>query len=132
MSTRWRLLFWCSLGTLIGVAWLAETFHTSLWSWMNLELVGMIGAAGFAFAAMITHTRKRGFAAATLVCAAPMGQELYRALRILPDFVRYTGIPGLMMVLGAIGTILIAGFILAAPPPPAPGDPIPRARSGAR
>ena len=129
MRTRWRLLFWCSLGTLIGVAWLAKSFQMSLWSWMNLQLLGMIVASGFAFGAMVKDVRDRWPAAAALVCAAPMGQALYRAFFVLPSLVQITGVPGLVMIAGSAGTIGVAIYILAVRPPPPPDERIPRARS---
>lgn len=129
MRTRWRLLFWCSLGALIGVAWLAKDFHMSLRSWANLQLIGMIAACGFAFGAMVKDTRERWPAAAALVCAAPMGQQWYRVFFVLPDVLRFLGLPGLMMIAGSVGTLGVALYILAVRPPPAPEDPIPRARS---
>ena len=129
MRTRWRLLFWCSLGALIGVAWLAQSFQMSLWSWMNLQLIGLIAASGFAFGAMVKDTRVRWPAAAALVGAAPMGQDLYHAFFVLPDFVRIAGVPGLVMIAGSAGTIGVAIYILAVRPPPLPDERIPHARS---
>jgi hypothetical protein len=129
MRTRWRLLFWCSLGTLIGVAWLAKSFEMSLWSWVNLQMIGLIVASGFAFGAMVKDMRVRWPAAAALVCAAPMGQGLYRVFFMLPSFVRLTGLPGLVMIAGSAGTIVIAIYILAVRPPPPPDERIPHARS---
>lgn len=129
MRTRWRLLFCCSLGTLIGVAWLASSFHTSLWSLMNLQLLGMIIASGLAFGAMVKDSRDRRLAAAVLVCAAPMGQGLFQSFLILPYLMRFTGVPGVLMLAGSVGTIGVAIYILAVRPPPPSDDRIPRARS---
>lgn len=129
MRTRWRILFCCSLGTLIGVTWLASRFHTSLWSWVNLQMLGMIVASAVAFGAMVKESRDRRLAAAALVCAAPMAQALYRSISILPDLLRVTGAPGLLMLAGSAGTIGVAIYILVKQPPPPPDDRIPRARS---
>lgn len=129
MRARWRCLFCCSLGTLVGVTWLASNFQSPPSQWFNLPVLGLILAAGIAFAGMATDTRKRWPAAAALLCAAPMGQGFYQSLSALPLFLRYAEIPGLLMFGGMIGTIASAGYVLAVPPPPPTDDRIPRARS---
>ena len=96
---------------------------------MNLQLLGMVGASGLAFGAMVKDSRDRRLAAAALVCAAPMGQALYSSFSVLPELLRFTGVPGLLMLAGSAGTIGVAIYILAVRPPPPPEDRIPRARS---
>src|SRR5207249_804045 len=80
---RWRWLFWSALMSLVGVSWLAKDYGISLWGWMNVQLVGMIGASGFAFFALATRARVKWPAAAALVCAAPMTIEMVRAVKDL-------------------------------------------------
>jgi hypothetical protein len=127
MRNRWRNLFCCSLTALIGVAWLAESFSSSWSMWLNAQILGMIATTGFAFGGVVTATRRRWPAAAALVCAAPMGQALYGALSTLPSVLRYTGVPGLLMIAGSASAICIALYILAAAPPKLPDDRLPRA-----
>ena len=129
MRNRWRKLFCCSLTALIGNAWLAKSFHSSWELWLNVQILGMIAATGFAFGGVVTDTRKRWPAAAALVCAAPMGQALYSAITMLPSLLRFTGVPGLLMIAGSASAICIAIYILATPPPPVPVERIPTARS---
>src|SRR6185295_11684081 len=106
MHTRWRLLFFSALSALIGVAWLAEAFHMSMLRWLNVQLLGMILAAIVSFAALVTNTRRRWPAAVALICAGPMAQGLYHALKILPDFLRLTRTPGVLMIVGSLGAIV--------------------------
>ena len=129
MRNRWRNLFCCSLTSLIGVAWLADSFDSSWANWLNLQILGMIVATGFAFGAVVTDTRKRWPAAAALVCAAPMGQALYSAITTLPSILRFTGVPGLLMIAGSASAICVAIYILVAPPPLLPEPRLPPARS---
>jgi hypothetical protein len=119
----------CSLVALSGNAWLAERFHASWGSWLNVQILGMIAAAGLGFGGVVTATRKRWPAAAALVCAAPMGQALYSAVSMLPAILRFTGLAGLTMIAGSASAIGIAIYILVVPPPPVPEERIPRARS---
>jgi hypothetical protein len=119
----------CSLAALIGNAWLAERFDSSWVSWLNIQILGMIAAAGLAFGAVVTDTRKRWPAAAALVCLAPMGQALSGVVVMLPSILRFTGMAGLLTIGGSVGAICVAIYILVTAPPPVPTDPIPRARS---
>jgi hypothetical protein len=119
----------CSLVALAGNAWLAESFHSSWESWLNIQILGMIAAAGFGFGGVVTDTRKRWPAAAALVCAAPMGQALYSVVSVLPSILRFTGVAGLSIIAGSVSAICVAIYILVAPPPPVPDERIPRARS---
>jgi hypothetical protein len=129
MRTRWRNLFCCSLVALIGNAWLAESFHTSWVSWLNVQILGMVAATGFGFGGVVTSTRKRWPAAAALVCAAPMGEALYSALSAMPSILRFIGVAGLTMIAGSVGAIVMAIYILVVAPPLIPEERIPRARS---
>jgi hypothetical protein len=129
MRIRWRNLFVCSLVALIGNAWLAERLETSWEIWLNIQILGMVAASGIGFGGLVTSTRKRWPAAAALVCTAPMGQALFSSAALLPSFLRSTGLPGLMMIAGSIGSIGVAIYILVVAPPPIPHEPLPRARS---
>jgi hypothetical protein len=129
MRTRWRTLLACSLVSLAGNAWLAESFHTSRESWLNVQILGMIAVAGLAFGGVVTDTRKRWPAAAALVCAAPMGQALYSVIGMLPSVLRITGVAGLAIIGGSVSAICVAIYILVTPPPQIPDERIPRART---
>jgi hypothetical protein len=128
MRGRWTLLFYMAIATLVGVAWLARVFGASLASWINLQLAGMIAASIVAFVAMIRNIRERWPAAIALVCAAPMGEMLARAVLDLPWLITYLGLPGVLLIGGSAATIGVAIFILIAKVPPKPSDPIPRAK----
>jgi hypothetical protein len=125
---RWTLLFYMAVATLVGVAWLARRFDSSLASWINIQMLGMIAASGIAFVAMIRNIRERWPAAVALICAAPMAEMLSRALLDVPWLIQYLGLPGVLMIGGSVATIGVALFILIAKVPPKPSDPIPRAK----
>jgi len=128
VKPRWTTLFYCALSALVGVAWLAQKFEMSLLSWLNVQLVGMIGASIVAFFAMIRNVDQKWPAAVALVCAAPMGIATLQFLPNLGGLLQFIGGAGLLFIGGAIATIAVAIGILAMPAPPRREDPLARAR----
>jgi len=129
MRARWRLLFWISLGALIGLAWVAQTFHAPLWGFVNVPFLGMVAAAAVAFYAMVTATAEKWPALVVLVCAVPMALDLFRALSAWAYFIGTVGIPAALFLAGSSGTIGVAVYILVVPPAkPPPEEPIARAQ----
>jgi hypothetical protein len=122
MRTRWRYLFFSSLGALIGVSWLDATL------WFNLPMLGMCATAVIAFTAMVNRTRSRTPAAFALLCAAPMIQNVIASLEVLPLLIQYAAFASLLLLAGILGTIASACHLLVVPPPPRPSSPLPRAR----
>jgi hypothetical protein len=127
MRTRWRWLFCSSLAALLGFAWLVDHFELS--HWLHLPVLGLVASAGIAFVCMVTNSHKRWPAALALLCAAPMGESLLSSLSRLPRFLVFLGAPGMLTVVGVLGTLASAGYLLAVPPPPSPDEPIPSART---
>lgn len=129
MRARWRLLFWISLGSLIGLSWVAQRIGVSMWGIMTVPFLGMVFGAIVAFVAMVRNLAPKWPAVAVLVCSIPMDLDLLRAVWALPYFVNEVGFPAALFLAGAFGTIVVASFILIADPPrPPPEDPIARAQ----
>ncbi len=128
MRARWRALFCCSLASLIGLAWLADSLDVSLASWMNPQQIGMIAVAAIGFGGMVTKTRSRWPAGVALLCATPMGLGLYHTLSFLPGFIQTTHVPGVLLIFGAFSAIAVAVYTLVVPSPPLPDASVPRAR----
>lgn len=122
------MLFWSSLATLIGVAWLTKKLGLGYSFWVNVGFVGMILATICAFYAMIREERAKWPAAAVLILAAPLGIDMIKALPHLFDLIRFIGASGALMILGTIATLASAIAILVMQPPPIPHDPVARAR----
>ena len=127
MRGRWQLLFGSTLLALIGISWLAREDGVSV-HWVSLRLLGMSAAAAFALYATVRVLREKWPAAVVLVCTAPMTLELVRVIDDVVMVVRFLGLPGVFIVVGPLVTTAIAVYILAAPVPPAPEDPIARAQ----
>jgi len=127
VTARWQLLFWAALLSLVGVSWLAHDWGISLWSWLNVQLVGMIGASGFAFFALATRARVKWPAAAALVCASPMTVEMLRAATAIAPILAELGLPGILIVIGPLLTTTTAIWILVRSVPPPREDRIARA-----
>lgn len=128
MQRRWRWLFACSLVCLAGVAWLARSFATSVLDWLNLDLLGMIMCAVIGFGGAVTHSHRRWPAILALLCAMPMAVSTLGALRLLAAIVDEFGIAVIPMFGGALATTACALYLVVAPPPRPPSDPIPTAR----
>lgn len=128
MKPRWTVLFYSSLATLIGVAWLTRSFGLGYSFWLNVGLVGMILATGCAFYALIRGVRQKWPAAAVLILAAPMGIDMMKSLRYVPEMIRWVGLSPVLMVLGTLSTLVTAIAILAMKTPPIPHDPVAPAR----
>lgn len=128
MRARWRLLFWVSLVSLIGLAWVAQVFGASLLGLMTLPVMGMIAACTTSFVAMIRESRDTWPAWVVLVCSLPQAIDLIRALGFLPLFFERAGLGAVLFFAGAGATFAIALWIaLAAVPPPPQDDRIARA-----
>ena len=128
MRARWRLLFWISLGSLIGLSWVAQRMGAPMMGFMNVPFIGMVIAAIVAFGAMVTSVKDKWPAAVVIACGLPMALDMLRAWFGLPYFVREVGAPAALFLGGAAATFAQALFILLAQPPkPPPEDPIARA-----
>ena len=128
MRARWRLLFWVSLASLIGLSWVAQAFGASLLGLMTLPVLGMIAGCTTAFVAMIHATDQRWPAWVVLVCWLPQGTDLVQALGFLPLFMERAGAGAVLFFAGAAATLFTAVWIGLAPVrPPPKDDPIARA-----
>ena|SRR5450432_3839411 len=128
MRARWRLLFWISLTSLIGVAWLAERFGASLWQWMSMQLAGTLIGTAAAFVAMVINSRSRWFAWVALVCWLPMAYDLGGVFGHIVDFAHNEDVPAVLFVVGGLLTPIVALWIGLTPVPAVREEPIARAR----
>lgn len=128
MRARWRLLFWVSLASLIGLSWVAQVFGASLLGLMTLPVLGMIAGCTTAFVAMVHATDQRWPAWVVLVCWLPQGVDLLHAFDFISLFVERAGAGAVLFFAGAAATLVTAVWIgLARVPPPPKADPIARA-----
>ncbi|MEO8553085.1 MAG: hypothetical protein ABI678_24095, partial [Kofleriaceae bacterium] len=101
MRARWRLLFWVSLASLIGLSWVAQAFGASLLGLMTFPVLGMIAGCTTAFVAMLHATDQRWPAWVVLVCWLTQGTDLLRAFGFLPEFVERAGPGAILFFAGA-------------------------------
>lgn len=128
MRSRWRLLFWASLVSLIGLSWVAQSFGARLLGVMTLPVMGMIAACTAAFVAMIRSTDDRWPAWVVIVCSLPQVGDLFHALQFLPLLFDRAGAGAVLLFGGAAATFGLALWIGLAPlAPPPKSDPIARA-----
>ena len=128
MRARWRLLFWISLASLIGVAWLAQRWGASLWQLMSMQLVGMTIGSTAAFVAMIKSSTSRWYAWVALVCWLPMAYDLMTVVVHAIDFTHNEDVPAVLFVVGGLLTPIVALWIGLSPMPAVADEPIARAK----
>lgn len=137
MRRRWSALFCSSLAALIGYLWLtlraisiyehSRGQEIRLLDMLDVGVLGLTATVALAVAGMITRTRKRWPAALALVGASPIAFAMARSVLLLP-LVAYLGVSIVLALAGTLATIASALYLLFASLPPAPDDPIPRAR----
>ena len=123
MKRRWSVLFWSSLGTLIGMSWLASSLGMHLTALLGLGLAGMVIATVIAFIAMKRGIESKAPAVIILICAAPLGIDMTRVLPELPFFIKYFGVSIVLVVVGNLATVATAIVLLLAGPPKPPRQP---------
>lgn len=128
MRARWRLLFWVSLASLIGLSWVAQAFGASMLGFMSFPVLCMIGGCAVAFGAMIRTHDSTWPAWLVLACWLPQGMDTVRAFGFLSFFIQRAGLGSILFFGGSALTFGIALWIAVTPPPepPAP-DAIARA-----
>jgi hypothetical protein len=124
VKNRWRALFFSALIGLAGVSWMSQRLGLSLF--LNLQLVGMMAAAGVAFYGVVTATERKWPAAVALLCMAPLGQTILSLIGSLTFMISFLGPGGVLLFAGAAATIVISLIILFAPAP-RPSEPIAKA-----
>ena len=128
MRRRWEWLIASSIVTLVGMAWTAARLDMSIQIWGGVKLGGMVICAGLAIWAAIARFPRKWPAAVALVCAAPLLLDIVRLLPSVAFMLRWFGLAGVMMLLGAIAVGTVSIVILGAKPPPPAVDRIARAR----
>ncbi|HUS33004.1 MAG TPA: hypothetical protein VMZ53_31090 [Kofleriaceae bacterium] len=128
MKRRWTVLFYCALGSLIGMSWLAKSLDISLGSFWGVSLMGMIAASGVAFFAMWRNVPDKWPAAIVLTCAGPMILDVLRTIRELPMILRFFGPSIALVVIGAVATAGVSIAILVMQPPRPAAPPVAPAR----
>jgi hypothetical protein len=128
MRARWRLLFWVSLASLIGLSWVAQAFGATTLGLMSFPVLCMIAGSIVAFGAMVTSYDQKWPALLVLVCCIPTVTDTVRAFGVLRFFVERAGVGSILFFGGGAATLAVALWILIAEPPkPRTPDPIARA-----
>jgi len=128
MRARWRLLFWVSLASLIGLSWVAQAFGASTLGLLSFPVLCMILGSIVAFVAMVTSYEQKWPALLVLVCWIPHAVDTVRALGVLTFFIARAGVGSILFFGGGAATLAVAMWILITEPPkPRTPDPIARA-----
>ena len=123
MTARWTFLFFASLTPLIGLSWLASKIGYSLWQMFSLSLVGMVAAAAAASYAVVRVPHAKWPAIVAFVASLPMGVDMVQVIPSFGDIYDLLGVPFVLIVFGALGTMFIALAVIVSTLPPAPKDP---------
>jgi len=128
MRARWRVLFWVSLASLIGLSWVAQAFGASMLGFLSFPVICMIAGSIVAFVAMIKNYESTWPAWLVLTCWLPQGMDTVRAFGFLSFFIQRAGAGSILFFGGSALTFAIALWIaVAAPPKPPVPEPIARA-----
>jgi hypothetical protein len=128
MRARWRLLFWVSLASLIGLSWVASAFGASTLGLLSFPVLCMIAGSIVAFVAMVASYDQRWPAWLVLACWIPHAMDTLRAFGFLRFFIERAGVGSVLFFGGGAATLAVALWIgLSEPVKPPEPDPIARA-----